>query len=695
MALLGALGGIPSVDGAPAFAVWNPTNNSIDIYATAYGAGQIYGVPYTVVCGPQMGNIAVFTRTVDRSKVIINSADSDGTLCEVDGATGQYNFTTGLGFVDRLTLSPDGGSIVVPRYPADAAVYDAGTLATLKEISVNGDTSTASGFVISADSKTLFTPTDSVIYAYDLATGQQTGWLPNVFVPAIGGGGAVGPINSPNLQAVGTTGLLAGPLEEGFAFIDPSIMRNGSVGTQFTSVLVSPPSGAPSGGTQTQIQAPDPMGQLAGVYFGGLPATNASVTQAPVQIVSTTPSHSAGPVDVYVTTTDGGAQLLPEGFSYGPTILQVTPDRATEEGGGTGALWGYGFGPLGGNSIPSGLQVNVGGKPATITGYAYSVLGAPFPLEGFAYTIPSGSVGTAVDVTVTTGEGNTTAHKALSYLPAIQQFPLPLAELAQGIYDPHRDLYYFTDANEIQVFSRTLGKWLAPVSIPGPPGKSQRLWGLALSPDGNNLAIADATAEVIYLVNPSNWSDVTTFPVQQQFGGIDNAVGVSVSDAGIIYYAAYVQGGTGFNQFFKLDTGTGVITAYEDLNGPSLPKTDIYLRTVISRDNSRVFFNMDGYVFFIDTATDQISPPTLDPDCCYGNYDLTLSGNQEQFEATSYLYSSSLEAESYYALNDREVLNIEYVYGAKLSAEGALLFQPNTNGIDVLDGRLGNLLTPC
>jgi hypothetical protein len=32
------------------------------------------------------------------------------------------------------------------------------------------------------------------------------------------------------------------------------------------------------------------------------------------------------------------------------------------------------------------------------------------------------------------------------------------------------------------------------------------------------------------------------------------------------------------------------------------------------------------------------------------------------------------------------------VYGAKLSPDGSLLFQPSTNGIDVLDGRLGNLL---
>ena len=88
LALLGAAGGIPSVDGSPSFAVWNPTANSIAVYATQYGAGQTHGT-FTVVCGNVMGNIGGFTRTPDRSKVVIGSIDSDDTLCEVDTSTGQ------------------------------------------------------------------------------------------------------------------------------------------------------------------------------------------------------------------------------------------------------------------------------------------------------------------------------------------------------------------------------------------------------------------------------------------------------------------------------------------------------------------------------------------------------------------------------------------------------------------------------
>jgi hypothetical protein len=157
-----------------------------------------------------------------------------------------------------------------------------------------------------------------------------------------------------------------------------------------------------------------------------------------------------------------------------------------------------------------------------------------------------------------------------------------------------------------------------------------------------------------------------------------------------VYFTTVGQGIGGQQQFFKLDTNTGKITNYE-IEGPGV-NGDMYLRTLISSDSSRVFFNDEGQVFYIDTATDQAVEATLDATCCYGDYDLTLSADQAQFEATSYLYDYNLNAESYYALNDREILSIEYVYGAKLSADGVLLFQPSTNGIDVLDGRLGNLL---
>jgi hypothetical protein len=43
-------------------------------------------------------------------------------------------------------------------------------------------------------------------------------------------------------------------------------------------------------------------------------------------------------------------------------------------------------------------------------------------------------------------------------------------------------------------------------------------------------------------------------------------------------------------------------------------------------------------------------------------------------------------------MNDREASDVSYVYGAKFSPDGSLLFQPSANGVDVFDGRLGLLL---
>ena len=167
---------------------------------------------------------------------------------------------------------------------------------------------------------------------------------------------------------------------------------------------------------------------------------------------------------------------VPEGFSYGPTIVQVTPNASTAEGGGTGIIYGYGLGPVAGAIIPADLTITVGGQPATILGFnsgAYGLASPPFQLEAVAFSIPPGTAGTSVAVTVSNSSGTTTANAAFSYLPPIQIFNTGPTELAQGIYDHLRDVYYFTSATQVLVFSKTQGRLLAPIDIPA----SQRLWG--------------------------------------------------------------------------------------------------------------------------------------------------------------------------------------------------------------------------
>ncbi len=476
LALIGSYNG---VDGAGSIAVWNPTTNSI----TVYGGSQGQQFP----CGAAFGSISGFTLSADRTQIVFGISE---TLCELNAMTGAGTYETGAALelvaLYHITVTPDGKYIILANNlltlnPSVAVVFDAQTLAVVAQFNVLGNTSSASGFLGSADSTTLFIPGDpetAIVYAYNLATQQLVGWVPNIFLEPISGGGAFGPIDSPYLLATDGTGLFAGPLEEGIGFVDLSALQTGPVGTQFQNAYaepLSPPTGPSTGGTATQWSDVAPVGILESIYFGSRQATDISTSpDAPfVGILATSPSGSAGPADVYAFTTDGGMQLLPEAFSYGPTILEVTPNMATTEGGGTGYIYGYGFGPLNATTIPSGLTVTVGGFAAQVTefsGNAYAAAYPPFPLESIAYTIPPGTSGTSVNIAVTTGAGSTTATGALTYLPSTQPFPLTGSTLAQGIYDSYTDLYYFTDTSQVQVFSRTQGKWLAPIPITPPPG---------------------------------------------------------------------------------------------------------------------------------------------------------------------------------------------------------------------------------
>ena len=696
VALLGLAGGIPSVDGSASFAVWNPSNNSITIYASSYGAGQFEGVPVTVVCGP-MGNIGGFTLTADRTTIIAGSIDSDSTLCEVNGSTGQDSYVaSGASFIFKIPTSPDGNYIAEPIYPGDVELFNAHTLAKVTEFAVSGDTSSAANLVFSADSQTLFVPSQTDVFAYSIS-GEPTGWLPNIVVEPESGGSAVGPFDNPAYEAFDGTGLLAGPLEEGFGFLDTTSINTGPVGTMFVNGYLDPATGGTGGGTPVQWEEPSVSASLTPtIYFGGNTGSSASISGGSAMV--TTPPGEPGPVPVYLFAPDGGMQLIPDGFSYGPGVLEVTPNASTADGGGTGVIYGYGFGSTAATTVPANLSVLIGSEPAPIVGFvgnAYNNSAPPFPLQSVSYTIPAGTSGSATTVSVKSSSGEAVAQSSLAYFPATQQFPLSGAQLAQGIYDPVRDVYYFTDADRIQVFSLTQRQWLSPIMVPAPQGATQRLWGIALSPDATKLAVTDAQADVVYLINPASTSSIETFAGPAQSGVTFQPAGVAISNAGIVYFGVAVEGVSEGDGFYQLDTSSGTLTALGS-GSPDLDSFegagDLYFRAAISSDNSRVFFNNDGYVFEIDAATGAISSASVDQSCCYGNYELALSSSQTQFEASNYLYDLSLNAESSLTMNDREALSISYVYGAKLSPDGILLFQPSTNGIDVFDGRLGIVL---
>ncbi|WP_345718827.1 beta strand repeat-containing protein [Kineosporia mesophila] len=154
------------------------------------------------------------------------------------------------------------------------------------------------------------------------------------------------------------------------------------VGTP-TLTSVSPTSGPVAGGTSVTITGTQFYG-VTGVSFGGVAATSYTVV-GPTQITATTPAGSAGPVDVRVTTGDGGTSSAGTSFIYvaDPVVASLLPAGGATGGGAVVVISGSGF--------SGATAVRFGSVPAA----SFTVSSG----SQITAVSPAGAVGT-VDVTV-------------------------------------------------------------------------------------------------------------------------------------------------------------------------------------------------------------------------------------------------------------------------------------------------------
>lgn len=157
---------------------------------------------------------------------------------------------------------------------------------------------------------------------------------------------------------------------------------------------IYPTTGPAAGGTFVTITGANFGGALA-VAFGGTTTFTFTVNQAGTSISVVSPPHSAGVVDITVTTGSGPSANTPaDNFTYTgsapPSILAVNPTGGPL-GGGTGVtITGTGF--LGATSVKFGGVLGtslVVGSDSTIT-----------------VTTPAGTAPGPVDVVVTTPRGS-------------------------------------------------------------------------------------------------------------------------------------------------------------------------------------------------------------------------------------------------------------------------------------------------
>jgi hypothetical protein len=693
-------------------ALWDPTTNAIQAFQNSAGSNDPY--PSLSTCAESIQAILL---TNNRTRVVIapqGQLPGNPTLCSLDPIADTWNLS-GPALADlyaepnALAVSGDGSTLVAYD---DYSIYnlDPTTLAVKNSFAISAKQSVSNypEIMVSNDGTQVFL-TDpggvDILDVFDLANGTQTGWIPQANGTLVTQGIL---LSGPLYQAISQTGLAAGVMQSlGIGLLDTTAVRAMPVGSHLSQTQLQLATGPVAGDTATAWQESEfgASPQLGSIYFGTNTATSIN---AGYMFTAVTPAGTPGPVDVRTFSTDGGSQLIPWGFTYGPWVLETTTNYATADGGGEASLYGMGFGTLFADeensylAAPSDLQVEVGTSSAKVEGYLPNLYGRfgssgtapPLPVNTLLYTVPPGVAGATSTVSVATPSGTVTASKPLTYLPATQQFPVD-GVLADGVYDSRTDLYYFSDASQIRVFSLATGGWQTSIAIPAPSGANgpQRLMGLALSPDGSKLVIADPGAIAIYVVNLAQGNSVQSFALAGKIPGVFSndlePLDPVITNDGMIYFTPTDDAGSNScGVLYQLNPSTGAVTPEQSLYGAN-PEGNV-CNIALSSDGSRIYFV--GYTIgYFNIASQTFDTAPFDrAKLAWVTNELVFSPNHETLFASGLILDSSLNTLGLQSLDLAESVDASYVFGTAFSADGNLLFQPGTGFIDVFDGRTGS-----
>jgi len=167
-------------------------------------------------------------------------------------------------------------------------------------------------------------------------------------------------------------------------------------------------------------------------------------------------------------------------------------------------IYGYGFG-----SDPTKISLKIGLASATVQKVESVATIAPsvaldasyaFPIERITLQTPAGSPGKA-DILISTPSGSTSSSRSFQYLQSIHSYP-KTALFKFLIYDQVRQRIYLSNIDHVDVFDLQQSLFLAPIGPPGGPSIFVDFRGLALTPGGSQLVVADFGAQNVYLLDP-------------------------------------------------------------------------------------------------------------------------------------------------------------------------------------------------
>lgn len=445
-------------------------------------------------------SIGLMARSADGSKVLIASADSDGDLALYDAATDSITAQTALGSHDAIigaaASRPDGSQFAVWVPDEFTLNFDVIFLDSSLNVlaSLPWHQSYYFGMVYSRDGRYLYLPSDSTtgtpaITVIDTQTFQPVGQVADF---ASSSGWA-------NPEDIDPTGLLFENSNRGIAMVDAANpMPLPSIVPQILSLTVT--SGSSTGATATWIVGSN-FDPGASVFFGTRPADGTVFLGSNTIAAMADSGGKEGVANVTVLNPDGWFSLDLQAFNFGPTVLDLLEQAGQPGGGDTLQIIGFGFGTDSGQ-----VSVTIGGNPAktldvlSTTQTLNSVRNPfdyPFPIQEVDVQTPAGTPGLE-DVMVSTPDGSTISPRAFDYLKEDNVYPLS-GNPTFLTYDQARQRIYISNVDHVDVFDLASRQFLSPLVPPGGPPPNSSLSGLALTPDGSELAVADAGAQEIYI----------------------------------------------------------------------------------------------------------------------------------------------------------------------------------------------------
>lgn len=475
-------------------ALWDPNTNALtDLTSTAPRLFQ--------------NGVGAIARSGDCAKAIVASNDVSGNVGVFDG---NGNLTVpvkslGNGQIQRVAANADGSRFAITLNTGSS------TQLLMLDGSLNLVGQQSASNVVYG---TTFSRDGNFLYATESVSGTS-------FLIILDGhdAHAVGQAADALIQGVPSeiedadeTQLIFGLSNRGLSFVDGA---NAAVLSAPAPMLASTPAVQPSegpvaGGTQVSVLGQNFAGTPQ-VKFGGQVTNNPSLNGS-TQIEVNSPANAvSGAVNVSAYFSGGWMALAPDAFSYGPQVLQVLPGAGAKNGGDVVQIYGYGFG-----NDASKLSVKIGGTTATVQkvesvsaikstqGFDASY---PFPLERITLQTPSGVPG-KVDISISAPSGSAIAAKSFQYLQSVQSYTKPgFYRFLQ--YDRMRQRVYLSGIDHVDVFDLQAGDFVLRIYPPGGSLPNTGLRGLALTPDGSQLIVADFGTQSVYLLNPQDGTGST------------------------------------------------------------------------------------------------------------------------------------------------------------------------------------------